>query len=121
MKDLFYYINPNLKCHVLLAISQFIQKKIKISQGCSEGTSSVSFELLTINCDIEFINLLIFNCLMSKKKKLFMFNCLTSNVCFKKNRIFCKQNRMVVYGRTSLVLDFEITQENDYLLSSRYK
>ena len=45
---------------------------------------------------------------------------MTSNFCFKK-RIFCKQNRIPVYGRTSLVSDFKLTRENDDLQSSRYK
>ena len=88
-------------------------------QGHSEGTSSVSFELLIINCHIEIINLFIFNCLMSNIN-LFFFNCFTSNFCFEK-RIFYKQNRMTVYGRASLVPDFKLTRENNNLLSSRYK
>ena len=32
-------------------------------QGSSEGTSSVAFEVVIINCQIYFINLFIFNCL----------------------------------------------------------
>ena len=37
------------------------------------------------------------------------------------SNIFHKQKRMVVYGRTSLLLDFKLTRENDDLFSSRYK
>ena len=68
-----------------------------MEQGRSKGTPSAQFESLIINCHIEFINLFIFNCLMSNKN-FFIFNCLTSNFCFEK-RIFCEQNRMVIYGR----------------------
>ena len=66
-------------------------------QGPTNGTSSVAFELLIINCHIEFIN-------------LFIFNCLTSNFHFPKH-IFGKQNRTAVSGRVSLVLDFKLTRK----------
>ena len=48
-------------------------------QGRSEGTSSVAFEVVTTNCELDFINLLIFNWLTSNIN-LFIFNCLTSNI-----------------------------------------
>ena len=35
--------------------------------------------------------------------------------------IFHKQKRMAVYGCASIVLDFKLTRENDYLLFSRGK
>ena len=101
-------------------------------QGPSEGISSVAFEVLIIKFEINFINLFIFNCLTSNIN-LFIFNCLKSNVnffnfkclasnfCFPKNIFFCKQKRTVVYGRASLFLGFQLTRENDHLLSSRYK
>ena len=60
-----------------------------MKQGRIEGTSSVIFEVLIINCHIEFINLFIFSCLMSNIN-LFIFNCLTSNFCFPKNIFFGK-------------------------------
>ena len=60
---------------------------LRYFQGRSESTSSVAFEVLIINCHIEFINLLIFNCLTSNLN-LFIFNCLTSNFCFPKNIYF---------------------------------
>ena len=68
----------------------------------SEGTSSVAFEVLIINCEIYFINLFIFNyltsninlfifkCLISNIN-LFNFNCFTSNICFPKNTSFANR------------------------------
>ena len=42
-------------------------------------------------------------------------------ILFSKEHIFRKQKRTVVYGRASLVSDFQLTRENDDLLSSRHK
>ena len=65
-------------------------------QGCSEGSSSVAFEVLSkvdfinlfiFNCLTSNINLLIFNCL-TLNINLFNFNCLTSNFCFLNNIFF---------------------------------
>ena len=67
-----------------------------VTQGHNEDTSSVAFEVLIINCKIDFINLFIFNCLTSNiylfifncltsNVNLFNFNCLTPNFCFPKN------------------------------------
>ena len=60
---------------------------MELFQGRSEGTSSVTFEVLIINCEIDFINLFIFNCLTSNVN-LFYFSCLTSNFYFPKNTSF---------------------------------
>ena len=73
-------------------------------QGRSEGTSTVAFEVLTIYCKTDFINLFIFNCLTSNinllifkcltsNKNLFSFNCLTSNFCFPKNISFANRRK----------------------------
>ena len=73
-----------------------------VHQGRSEGISSVAFEVLIINCEIDFINLFIFNCLTSNINlfifncltsniNLFNFNCLTSNFCFPKNISFANR------------------------------
>ena len=78
-------------------------EQIQTHQGCSEGTSSVAFEALLINGQIDLINFLIFNCL-TLNINLLIFNCLTSNFCFRKN-----------------ISDFKLTWENDDLLSSSYK
>ena len=51
------------------------------TQGRSEGTSSVPFEVLIINCQIYFINLFIFNCL-TLNIKLFIFKLFDVNFCF---------------------------------------
>ena len=74
-------------------------------QGRSESTSSVAFEvLIIINCEIDFINLFIFNYLTSNitlflfncstsSINLFNFNCLTSNFCFPKNISFANRRK----------------------------
>ena len=87
------------------------------SQRHSVGISTVAFEVLVFNCQIDFINLFNFNCLTSSIN-FFIFNCFESNFCFLKN--FCKQKRTTVYERAFLVLDFKFTRENDELLSSRH-
>ena len=73
----------------------------------SEGISNVAFEVLIINCQIDFIN-------------FFIFNCLTSNFCFPKNHIFRKQKRMT-FSDVPLVLDCKLYGENSDLLSPRNK
>ena len=47
--------------------------EINLIQCRSEGTSSVAFEVLIINCEIYFINLFIFNCL-ALNINVFIFN-----------------------------------------------
>ena len=69
----------------------------KSPQGCSEGTSSVTFEVLIINCQICFINLFIFNCL-TLNIKLFIFKLFDVKFLFSKNHVFRKQKRTAVYG-----------------------
>ena len=82
-----------------------------LNQGCSEGTSSVAFEVLIIKSKIDFINLFIFNCLTSNINlfifnclasniNLFNFNCLTSNFCFLKDIFFAStRERMFMDAR----------------------
>ena len=89
-------------------------------QGHSDGTSSVAFEVLIINCQIYFISLFIFNCL-ALNINFFMFNLFDVKFLFSENQIFRKQKRTAVYGRVSLVSDFKLTRENDDLLSLRQK
>ena len=108
--------NQITKNFIYLTSSNFVT----ISQGRSEGTSSIAFEVLTINCQIYFINLFIFNCL-TLNINLFIFNLFDVKYLFSENYIFCKQKRMAVYGLASLVSDFKLTWENDDLLSSRHK
>ena len=88
-------------------LNKIVETVLHYYQGRSESTSSAAFEILIINCRIEFINLLIFNRLTSNIN-LFIFNCLTSNLLFCKKNIFRKQKRTAVCGRTSLVLDFKL-------------
>ena len=79
------------------------------TQGCSKGASSVAFEVLIIKSEIHFINLFIFNCLMSNIN-LFIFNCLTSNInllnfnCLMSNFYFPK-NIFFASRREQLFMD----------------
>ena len=66
-------------------------------QGRNEGTSSVAFEVLIINCQIDFINLFIFNCL-TLNIKLFIFKLSDVKFLFSENYVFRKQKRTAVYG-----------------------
>ena len=83
-----------------------------LEQGRSEGTSSVVFKVLIISCEIDFINLFIFNYLMANIN-LFNFNCLTSIFCFLKTISFANR-------RTQLNCLWMRVQKNDGLLSSRH-
>ena len=84
---------------------------LKSVQGRSEGTSSVAFEVLIINCQIYFINSFIFNCL-TLNIKLFIFKLFDVKFLFSENYVFRKQKRMAVYGLcASLVSDFKFTRE----------
>ena len=88
--------NPNPgKCgHFYAVINSVIQ-------GSREGTSSVTFEVLLINCQIYFINNLykssIFNCL-TLNIKLFIFKLFDVKFLFSENHVFCKQKRTALYG-----------------------
>ena len=82
-------------------------------QRRSEGTSSVTFEVLIVNYQIYLINLLIFNC-FTLNINLFI-NLFYVKFLFSENHIFRKQKRTAVYGSASLVSDYKLTQENDYL------
>ena len=70
---------------------------IVAEQGRSEGTSSVAFEVLIINCQIYFINSFIFNCL-TLNIKLFIFKLFDVKFLFSENHVFRKQKRTAVYG-----------------------
>ena len=70
---------------------------ILITQGRREGTSSVAFQVLIMNCKKDFINLFIFNYLPSNKN-LFILNCLTSNFCFPKNIYFTSRREQLFVG-----------------------
>ena len=61
--------------------------EIPRDQGCSEGTSSVAFEVLIIN--FNFLTL---------KIKLFIFKLFDVKFLFSKNHVFRKQKRAAVYG-----------------------
>ena len=67
------------------------------TQGHSEGTSSIAFQVLIINCQIYFINLFIFNCL-TLNIKLFIFKLFDVKFLFSENHVFRKQKRTAVYG-----------------------
>ena len=61
-----------------------------IVQGRTEGMSSVTFEVLMMNCKIDSINLFIFKYL-ALNISLFILNCLTSNFYFPKNIYFASR------------------------------
>ena len=63
---------------------------MKHTQGYSKCTSNIAFEVLIINCQIDFINVFIFNPLTSNIN-LFNFNYLTSNFCFPKSISFANR------------------------------
>ena len=88
-----------------------------IIQGRSEGTSSATFEVPIINCQIYFINLFIFNCL-TLNIKLLIFKLFDVKFLFSESHVFRKHNRTAClwsYGRVFLVSDFKLTRENDGL------
>ena len=76
-------------------------------QGRNEGTSSVAFEVLIINCQIDFINLFIFNCL-TLNIKLFIFKLFDFKFLFSENHLFRKQKRTTIYGLTDVRPQFRI-------------
>ena len=65
------------------------------TQERSNGTSSVAFEVLIINCQIGFINLFIFNCI-TLDINLFIFNCLTPNFYFPKIISFARRRERLL-------------------------
>ena len=69
---------------------------IVAEQGRSEGTSSVAFEVLIINCQIYFKNSFIFNCL-TLSIKLFIFKFFDVKFLLSENHVFHKQKRTAVY------------------------
>ena len=91
-------------------------------QGRNEGTSSVAFEVLVINCQMCFIHLFIFNCL-TLNIKLFIFKLFDVKCLFSEKHVFRKQKRTASlwsYGPASLVLDFKLTWKM-MTRSSRHK
>ena len=76
------------------------------TQGRSEGTSSVVFELLIINYQTYFISLFIFNCL-TLNIKLCIFKLFDIKFLFSENHVFHKQ-RTVVYGLMDAGPQFQI-------------
>ena len=85
-----------------------VQKSDRLTcQGCSEGTSSVAFKVLIINCQIYFINSLIFNCL-TLSIKLFIFKLFDVKFLFSENHVLRRQERTAVYGVMDLRPQFWI-------------
>ena len=82
-----------------------------------EGTSSVAFEVLIINCQIYFINLFIFNCL-TLNIKLFIFKLFDVKFLFSQNHVFLflfsrteENGCLWPYERVALVSDFKLTRK----------
>ena len=82
----------------------------------------VSFEILIIGCQIDFINLFILHCL-TLNVKFFIFKLFEVDFFFSKFMSFTKTREgcLWIYGRGSFVWSFTLTRENHYLLSSRCK
>ena len=68
-----------------------------LTQARSESTSRVAFKVLIINCQIYFINSLIFSCL-TLNIKLFVFKLFDLKCLFLENHVYCKEKSMAVYG-----------------------
>ena len=68
-----------------------------IKQACSEGTSSVAFEVIIINSQISFMNSFIFNSL-TLHIKLFIFKLVDVKFLSLENHVFRKQMRTAVCG-----------------------
>ena len=97
-KLIFPHLNINSIRNTLDSLADIIKDNIDIlMQGRSEGTSSVAFKVLIINCQIYFINSFIFNCL-TLNIKLFIFKLFDVKFLFSENHVFLKQKRTAVYG-----------------------
>ena len=83
-------------------------------QGRSEGTSSVAFEILIINCQIDFIKFVYLQ-LFNVQCKFLHLQLFDVKFLFSENYIFRKQERTAVYGRTSLVWNCKLVWKNDDL------
>ena len=101
--EILFFILHILNGHPSGTLLFILSLKALRNQRCSESTSSVAFEVLIINCRIEFMNLFIFNCL-ALNINLFILNCLTSNFCFPKNIYFAsRKEQLFMNARQSLV------------------
>ena len=119
-----FSLKPLLMSNIRLGEDSFIcilfytfSSYLLIIQGRSEGTSSATFEVPIINCQIYFINLFIFNCL-TLNIKLLIFKLFDVKFLFSESHVFRKHNRTAClwsYGRVFLVSDFKLTRENDGL------
>ena len=85
--------------------SEDVQDIEKFNKGCSEGTSSVAFEVLIINCQIYFIHFFVFNCL-TLNIKLLIFKLFDVKFLFSENHAFRKQKRTAVKELWMRVLSF---------------
>ena len=85
-------------------------------QGHSDGTSSVSFEVLIISLQIYFISLFIVCCL-TLNINFFIFNLLMLNSCFPKIISFTNRREQLFMNAPSQFRDFKLAQKNDDLLS----
>ena len=83
----------------------------------NEGTSRVAFEVLIINCQIDFINLFIFNCL-TLNIKFFIFKLFDFKFLFSENHVFRKQKRTTIYGLTDVRPYFRILNSPGKMMTS---
>ena len=85
-------------------IETCVSRNVQATQGRSESTSSVAFELQIINYQRYFINLFIFNCL-KLNIKLFIFKLFDVKFLFSENRLSQTEENgcLWTYGCASLV------------------
>ena len=76
-----------------------------LSTRRNESTSSATFEILIIICQIHFVNLFIFNCL-TLSIKLFIFKLFDIKFLFSENHVFRNQKRTVFMDLWTRFLTF---------------
>ena len=89
------YIMSNVHIHMYIHIHIYMYIYI---YGRCEGTSSVAFEVLIIKSEIDFMNMFIFNCLMS-------------NFCFPKNMFFASKRERMFMDTLPQLRVFNSTRE----------
>ena len=98
----------------LVKISQLVfnqEQKSKFAshfegfQGRSESTSSVVFEVLIVNCQIYFLNFLIFNYL-TLNINMFIFKLFDIKFLFSENHVFANRRERLFMGLWTRVLSF---------------
>ena len=105
-KLIFPHLNINSIRNTLDSLADIIKDNIDIlMQGRSEGTSSVAFKVLIINCQIYFINSFILHCL-TLNTKLFIFKFFDVKFLFSENHVFVNRRERLFMELWTRVLSF---------------